>query len=108
MGEARPMEEQTTEIVEMKIDDETTLAIRAVDLGGAADVGVLDSKALKTVTKAIEEVGEAISASIAKVAPNRASVEFGVEVAISAGKLVSLLTSVEGKATLTVTLEWGA
>lgn len=99
--------DEDTRVVELQLDDETVLAIRAVDLGGAADVGVLDTQALKAVTKAIEEVGTAISGSIKSVAPTRASVDFGVEVAVSSGKLVSLLTSVEGKATLKVTLEWG-
>ena len=99
------MEESVVVEVELP-DDGGVLAIRATNLGGAQDVGFHDLK-FADVTNTIEHVGKAVKNSISKAAPDRASVEFGVEVAVSAGKLVSILAEGKATATLTVRLEWG-
>jgi len=45
-------------------------------------------------------------AAIKRVAPKKASVEFGVEASIESGKLVALLCNGEATANLKITLEW--
>jgi hypothetical protein len=72
---------------------------------GREDVG-FDVKSFKAVTDAIEGVAEAITGSLEKVSPNKASVKFGLEIQIEQGSLVAAIVRGEGKANLEVTLEW--
>jgi hypothetical protein len=60
------------------------------------------------VTTTIEDVSQSLVAAFSKVRPDKARVSFGVDVAVKAGKLVSMLTESGGTATLTVTLEWSS
>ena len=94
-------------VVELELPSGRAVAVRAVSLGGAQDVGALDALHFRNVTETIEDIAEAISEAISKAAPKKATVSFGVEIAVKAGKLVSLLTEADGKATLNVTMEWG-
>jgi len=48
-----------------------------------------------------------INATISKVQPKKATVEFGVEVRVKSGKLTALIVEGEGKGNLKITLEWG-
>jgi len=41
------------------------------------------------------------------VKPQRASVEFGIEIAASEGKLLAVVVRGDAKANLKITLEWG-
>jgi Trypsin-co-occurring domain 1 len=61
----------------------------------------------KDVTNAIEGVAEALSESFKKVKPSSATVEFGIEVGMDAGKLTTLLVKGTANATLKITLIWG-
>jgi len=49
-----------------------------------------------------------MTAALARVKPDKAIVEFGVDVAVEGGGLTALLVKGKGTATLTVTLEWVA
>ena len=44
--------------------------------------------------------------AVQKVAPTKASVEFGIEVAVEPGKVTALWVKGSGKANLKITLEW--
>ena len=46
-------------------------------------------------------------AALKKAKPKKASVEFGLEIAVEAGKLTALLMESSGTATLKIALEWG-
>lgn len=59
------------------------------------------------VMDAIEGVATALADTMQKLKPKSASVEFGVELAAKEGRLLALFVQGEGKANLTVTLEWG-
>jgi hypothetical protein len=95
-----------TTVVDVDLPSGGTVAVRAVQLGGAQDVG-FGALTFSGVTDSIEEIARSVYGAIEKVAPKKASVTFGVEVAVKSGKLVSLLAQADGTATLTVTLEWG-
>jgi hypothetical protein len=86
---------------------QTAVAVRAVNLGGARDVGAADMINLEGVAETIESVGRTLGNAVQKAAPKKATVAFGIEVAVKGGKLVSLITEASGSATLNVTLEWG-
>lgn len=72
---------------------------------GREDVG-FEVKSFKGVTDAIEGIAEAVTASLQKVSPNKASVKFGLEIQIEQGSLVAALIKGTGKANLEITLEW--
>jgi Trypsin-co-occurring domain 1 len=96
-----------TKLIDTSLSGGGTVIIRAVDLGGPQDVGIADKLPFDEVTDSIRKVGASIVAALQDVAPKKATVEFGLEVAVKGGHLVSLLTDAGGKATFTVTLEWG-
>jgi Trypsin-co-occurring domain 1 len=72
---------------------------------GREDVG-FEVKSFKGVTDAIEGVAEAITASLQKVSPSKASVKFGLEIEVEQGSLVAAIVKGTGKANLEITLEW--
>ncbi len=96
----------TTRIIETKLGDETVL-VKAVAIGGGQDVAKLGLPEFSDVTKMVESVGASFYEALAAIAPKKASVEFGIEVALKSGKLVGLLVDGSGTATIKVTLEWG-
>jgi hypothetical protein len=58
------------------------------------------------LAKAIEGVAQEIADALAKVAPTKASCEFGVEVGIGTGQALSLIITQSDKFNLKVILEW--
>jgi hypothetical protein len=96
-----------TTILDVTVPGEHPVALRAVNLGGAGDVSRLGRIDLKEVAATITDVAETLGDAIKSASPSKASVEFGLEIAIKGGKLVSLITEAGGTATLNVTLEWG-
>jgi Trypsin-co-occurring domain 1 len=101
------MDEQY-ELVDVQLPGGGTVSVRAVSLGGGADVSALDQLSLKNVADSIQEIAVTIGSALKKAAAKKASVNFGIEVAVQSGKLTSLLVQGSGTATLNVTLEWGS
>jgi hypothetical protein len=74
---------------------------------GREDVG-FDTKQFQPVAEAIEGVVQMIAAPIQKVKPKKATVKFGMELAIESGQLTAVIVKGSGKANLEITLEWEA
>ncbi|OLP15619.1 hypothetical protein BST81_25435 [Leptolyngbya sp. 'hensonii'] len=72
---------------------------------GREDVA-FDIKPFKPVTDAIEGIVQAIAGPLNKVKPDKATVKFGLEVAIEAGQLTAAIVKGASKANLEITLEW--
>lgn len=72
---------------------------------GREDVG-FDVKQFQPVADAIEGVIQMIAAPIQKVRPKKATVKFGMELAIEAGQLTAVIVKGSGKGNLEITLEW--
>jgi hypothetical protein len=72
---------------------------------GREDVG-FDVKQFQPVADAIEGVVQMIAAPIQKVKPKKASVKFGMELAIESGQLTAIIVKGSGKGNLEITLEW--
>jgi hypothetical protein len=72
---------------------------------GREDVG-FDVKQFQPVSDAIEGVVQMIAAPIQKVKPKKATVKFGMELAIESGQLTAIIVKGSGKANLEITLEW--
>jgi hypothetical protein len=100
------MDEDFT-ILEVAVGEGTTLQVVALDYGGAQDVAALGPVSLDRVIDTIKDLAGSIKSAIETIAPERASVEFGVQVAVKAGKLSALLVEGSGQAFRKVALGWG-
>jgi hypothetical protein len=98
--------ETRTEIIEAELANGSTLHIQATVLGGEEEVA-FTLLSFKEVTDAIEGIGQSVLTTLQKVKPRKASVEFGVEVALESGQLTALLVKGTGTSNLKITLEWG-
>jgi len=96
--------ESRSETVPVQLPNGALIKIEVAQTG-REDVG-FDIKSFQGVTDAIEGVAEAITASLQKVSPSKASVKFGLEIQIEQGSLVAAIVKGTGKANLEITLEW--
>jgi len=65
-------------------------------------------KQFQPVADAIEGVVQMIATPIQKVKPKKATVKFGMELAIESGQLTAVIVKGSGKGNLEITLEWEA
>lgn len=71
-----------------------------------AAVGEIGEESWKELTHAVEGISLWVWATLQKVHPTKASIEFGIEIGAEPGKLTALLVQGSGKANLKITLEW--
>lgn len=99
--------DQRTEIISMELEDGSIVKVRASTLRGSEDV--LDLKKIlpfREVAETIENTAHTVLSSIKKVEPDKASVEFGVEVTIESNGITALLANGTGTGNFKITLEW--
>ncbi len=97
--------ESRTEKVPVKLPGGTVIKVE-VEQTGREDVA-FDVKSFKQVTDALEEITEAFAETLKKTKPDKATVKFGMELAVEAGQLTAVIVKGSGKANLEITLEWG-
>jgi hypothetical protein len=99
--------EDRTRIVPVRLADSTVIQISATPIGRDEDVadvkGVLS---FDQITKTIESVAQELGSCIKRVKPDKASVEFGVEIAVESGGLTALIVKGTAKGNLKITLTW--
>jgi hypothetical protein len=94
-------------IVVVELPNGATALVQAADAGGGAvKAGRAGKSDLSGVVGALEGISVAVKSALAKAAPDRVSVEFGLELAVKSGVLTAILVDGEGSASLRVTLEW--
>jgi hypothetical protein len=59
------------------------------------------------VAESIDAISSRIVGALQRAKPDRATVEFGLDVGVESGQLTSMLVKGSGTATIKVTLEWG-
>ncbi|MGW2778206.1 CU044_2847 family protein [Streptomyces olivaceoviridis] len=74
--------------------------------GGPQDVGLDRLLSFDVVGEALQGVGSVIVDSLERIKPSKATVEFGLELGVKGGSLVSVFVDSGSKASLKVTLEW--
>jgi hypothetical protein len=99
--------ESDTRLVRADVGGGRIIQVEARTTDPEADVGIGDVLSFQGVVDSIEAIAESMTAALAKVKPDKATVEFGVDVGVEAGAITSLLVKGTGKATLTITLQWG-
>jgi hypothetical protein len=94
-------------IVPVQLADGVKMHVEATMLGGEEEVA-FKILSFKEVTDTIESIAGSMIAVLDKVKPQKAGIEFGVELAVESGQLTALLVKGTGKANLKITLQWGA
>lgn len=94
------------ELIPVKLANGTEIRVAATMLGGEEDVA-FKPLSFEEVTHTIEGIASSLNTALQKVKPKKASVEFGLEVAVESGALTTLLVKGTGTATLKIILEWG-
>jgi hypothetical protein len=61
---------------------------------------------LKEILAVVEGLSRDLGEAFERIAPDKASVEFGIEIAAEPGKVLALLVQGSGKANLKIVLEW--
>lgn len=100
---------EESKIVRAVVANERTIAIEVTPIEGGQPVDERVANLPKDfgqLADSIEAISRSLYEAIKKVAPKKASVEFGVEVGLESGQLTALLVKGTGKANLKVTLEW--
>ncbi len=96
--------------VPVKLDDDTIIRIEATQIEGEVVgegyIASVELPSFQQVTDTIKSMAKSFVAMWNEVQPNKASVEFGVEVGFEPGNLTALLVKGSGKGHLTVTVEW--
>lgn len=77
------------------------------DMEGLADMTGVNIPSIDEIKDVIEGTARSILEVIEKVAPQKATVEFGLKITGKPGKLTALLVDGAGEGTLNITLEWG-
>lgn len=95
------------DLIPVKLANGAQIRVAATMLGSEEDVA-FKLLSFDDVTNTIEGIASSLNAALQKVKPKKASVEFGLEVAVESGALTTLLVKSSGAATLKITLEWGA
>ena len=93
-------------LVPVKLANGAEIRVAATVLGGEEDVA-FKLLSFEEITNTIEGIAGSLNAALQKIKPKKASIEFGLEVAVESGKLTTLLVNGSGTATLNITLEWG-
>ncbi len=99
------MSEQIVEI-ELPNGAVALARVNSIGTGGAEKTASFGKLDFDEVGKILEGLAQAVHTSLAAAAPQKVSVELGLELAMKSGKLSGLLVEGEGKGSLAVTLEW--
>jgi hypothetical protein len=93
-----------TTVIKVKLSDDTEVKVEAVTVGEQEIA--FESFAFEKVLKAIEAISRDLTKTIKAVAPDKASVKFGVNICVESSGLTALLAKGSGAANLEINLEW--
>jgi hypothetical protein len=95
-------------VVKTQLEDGTYVYVQTTTLAGEDYIVDTDKVYLfEEVTHTIKSIAKSVVDTLKEVKPRSATVEFGLEVSVEAGKLTTLLVKGSGTANLKITLEWG-
>jgi hypothetical protein len=95
-----------SQVLPVKIDDQHII-LAEVQLPGSEEDVAATVLNFGAAADAVEGIARHLSAVFESVKPDKASVEFGIQLSVKAGKLTALLVSGEGNASLKIGLHWG-
>ncbi len=92
--------------IKTKLADGTIIYVQAQPFGGEQQVSA-HLPSFEEVTHAISGIAKPLVQMLEEIKPRKATLEFGVEIALEAGQLTALLVKGTGETSLKITLEWG-
>lgn len=72
----------------------------------AARQHLFSAEDFDAIIQTIEGFADRLHTALSNAKPNRAAVEFGIEIGAESGKLTALIVKGSGSANLTIRLEW--
>lgn len=98
-----------SDAVQAVMPDGTSIWVRVNDDDeGPRDTGFGDrlSRQLADLPQTLETITHNVRTGLRRAAPDEVTLEFGIEIAVKSGQLVSVVTEAGGSATLRVTATW--
>jgi hypothetical protein len=96
--------EQTT-IIPLELSDGTIVRVEATPIGDQEIA--FGNRPFKQATDAIKAIAKELSGVLQQeVKPDKATIKFGLEIAIESGQITTLIVKGSSKANLEITLEW--
>jgi hypothetical protein len=96
--------ELQNKIISVELADGTLVKVEATQIGDRK-MG-LQTRPFYEATTVIESLTRDIAETLQKLKPDQASVKFGVEIGVDAGKLTAVLAKGTSSANLEITLQW--
>ncbi len=96
--------ELQSRIISVELADGTVVKVEATSIG-SSKMG-LQTRPFSEATTAIESLTKEIAETIQKVKPDQATVRFGIEIGVDAGKLTAVLAKGTSAANLEIILQW--
>lgn len=100
------MANDRTQIVRTSLPDGTIIHVEAENLGGEEYIALGLPPAFDEISTTIEGIAKTVVTTLRKIRPSKGTVEFGLQIAVEAGHLTTLLVKGSGAASLKITLEW--
>jgi len=99
---------EQTRTIPVRLADGTIIKVQAASQGGDQPAGFKIPQ-FEDVTTSIQGIAQSMIGTIHKlpIKPKKASIEFGLEIAVESGTLTTILVQGTGTANLKITLEWG-
>jgi hypothetical protein len=97
-----------SELVRAELPDGTAIWVRTGERDGGGDISFGDdvTRRLGDLPGTLDAVTRSVREGLRNAAPDEVSLEFGIEIAVRSGGLVSVLTEAGATAALKVTVTW--
>ena len=106
------MENPQNVTVAVALSNKATLHVEATRLRtGDLEKEVVDIQKIfsfENIRDAILGIASEVASVLEEAKPQKASVEFGIEICLESGQLTAMLVKGSGKTNLKITLEWGS
>ncbi|MCU7725622.1 hypothetical protein ODJ79_17985 [Actinoplanes sp. KI2] len=90
----------------VELDDGKKIYVQIASTAEAKDVAFSDALKFDGAVEAIRGIARSIRHVLDDAKPDRASIEFSLDIAVESGVLTTVLVKGSGEASLTITLEW--
>ncbi|MFF4422253.1 CU044_2847 family protein [Streptomyces sp. NPDC001549] len=101
----------STKTIAATTSEGTALLVEVVDidgeLGGGEELAGSRIPDLKDVMRQVTDLSTDFRKALESAKPKKASLEFGLKIALKSGAMTALLVDATGEAAVKVTLEWG-
>lgn len=98
--------DEEADLVTAILPNGSEIIVVALDSGGSQDVAAFGKLGFDHVEQAIEGMGEMVQKALSTCVPDTVEVEFGLGIKLESGKLIGLLASGSGEASLKLKLTW--